>query len=158
MTEICAGVAMAPSLCGGGKRAKKSQIDLTHEAPYSAKFHLMLGVIATLLILMAETSGHAANPPDSLVKKVTVIQQEWRREGKVMLANITLENGNKFSVKNVIVTCEIYEEIRMPQNKRGVTVRRVLPPGRTTVSDLAFPISSNDAQGGSCQVLSAQKV
>ena len=89
---------------------------------------------------------------------VTVVQQEWHREGKEMLANVTLHNQNGFSVKNAIVTCEIYEETRVPQNRRGVTVRRVLPPGRTTVSDLAFPIAANDAQGDSCQVLSAQKV
>ncbi len=61
-------------------------------------------------------------------------------------------------MKNVIVTCEIYEETGVPQDRRGITVRRVLRPGRTTVSDLAFPIASNDAKGGSCQVLSAQKL
>jgi len=40
-----------------------------------------------------------------------------------MLANVTLHNQNGFSVKNAIVTCEIYEETRVPQNRRGVTVR-----------------------------------
>src|SRR5437667_10875488 len=118
----------------------------------------LLGLTAALLVLVTETTGHAAKAPDSLVGKVTVVQQEWRREGKVMLANVTLHNENRSSVKNVIVTCEIYEETQMPQNNRGSTVRRIIPPGQTTVSDLAFPILGNDAQGGSCQVLSAQKV
>jgi hypothetical protein len=81
-----------------------------------------------------------------------------RSEGKTMLANVTLDNQNGFSVKNVIVKCEIYEEVQVTQTRRGITVKRVFHPGRTTVRDLAFPILSNDAKGGSCEVLSAQKV
>ena len=118
----------------------------------------LLGLTIALLILVTEVPGYAAKPSDNPVGKVTVVQQEWRREGKEMLVNVTLHNQNGFSVKNVIVTCEIYEETGVPQDRRGITVRRVLRPGRTTVSDLAFPIASNDAKGGSCQVLSAQKL
>ena len=118
----------------------------------------LLGLTAAVLILVTEAPVHAGKPSDSPVGKVTVVQQEWHREGKTMLVNVTLDNRNGFSVKNVIVNCEIYEQPQVPQNRRGVTVKRVLPPGRTTVSDLAFPIAANDAQGGSCQVLSAQKV
>ena len=118
----------------------------------------LLGLTIALLILVTEVPGYAAKPSDNPVGKVTVVQQEWRREGKEMLVNVTLHNLNGFSVKNVIVTCEIYEETGVPQDRRGITVRRVLRPGRTTVSDLAFPIASNDAKGGSCQVLSAQKL
>jgi len=118
----------------------------------------LLGLTAAVLILVTEAPVHAGKPSDSPVGKVTVVQQEWHREGKTMLVNVTLDNRNGFSVKNVIVNCEIYEQPQVPQNRRGVTVKRVLPPGRTTVSDLAFPIAANDAQDGSCQVLSAQKV
>ncbi len=106
---------------------------------------------------MTEAPVYAGEPSDSPVGKVTVVQQGWHREGKTMLANVTLDNRNGFSVKNIIVNCEIYEETQVFQSRRGVTVRRVIPSGRTTVSDLAFPIAANDAQGGSCQVLSAQK-
>jgi len=66
-----------------------------------------------------------------------------------MLANVTLHNQNGFSVKNAIVTCEIYEETRVPQNRRGVTVRECFLLGELLFRTSHFP---------SCQVLSAQKV
>ena len=130
----------------------------TRALPESRKMCKLLGLTAALVILTSEAPAYAGKGPDNPVDKVTVVQQEWRREGKTMLANVTFYNRNGFSVKNVIVKCEVYEQTQMPQTRRGITVKRVLPPGRTTVSDLAFSIVTNDAQGGSCQVLSAQKV
>ena len=98
----------------------------------------LLGLTAALVILMTEAPGYAGKPSDSPVGKVTVLQQEWHREGKTMLANVTLDNRNGFSVKNVIVNCDIDEQIQVPQTRRGVTVKRVLPPVPSRHSVICF--------------------
>ncbi len=65
--------------------------------------------------LMGKAPVYAGTPSDSQVGKVTVVQQEWHRAGKTMLANVTLDNRNGFSVKNVIVNCEIMRRLGSPR-------------------------------------------
>src|SRR6266705_4604396 len=91
----------------------------------------------------------------SPVDKVSFTRQTWHQEGKLLIADVTLRNNNAFSVKQVIVTCEVLGDRGRPKDTRGSAVREVLPPGEKTISGLEFPIVATTAQGGGCRVLSA---
>ncbi len=112
-----------------------------------------------LLFTVAAMSGTARGMNDRVdaAARVSIVEQKWRHEPKLLIVEITFRNSNPFSVKGVIAFCEIRGDPAKPWDQRGVTVRQNLSRGNTTVAGLEFSVTSNKAEGGPCRVGSAER-
>jgi hypothetical protein len=117
-------------------------------------------LVLSLLELLVTASFSAAQAAEAqeLVGKLSIVQQNWRHSGKLLIVDITLKNDNSFPVQKVVVSCQITGDPARPQDSRGVTVRQNVSRGNTTVSGIEFPVTHDKAQGGPCKVESAEQV
>jgi hypothetical protein len=117
-------------------------------------------LVLSLLELLVPASFSAAQAAEAqeLVGKLSIVQQNWRHSGKLLIVDITLKNDNSFPVQRVVVSCQITGDPARPQDSRGVTVRQNVSRGNTTVSGIEFPVTHDKAQGGPCKVESAEQV
>jgi hypothetical protein len=113
---------------------------------------------AVLIFLCSILLGSPSKAQQSseAVAKISVVQQKWRKDGEFMIADLILRNDNAFPVTDVIVSCELYGEKAKPEDKRGIAIRKALPPGTTEIPGLEFSIAGTDAQGGPCHVIAAE--
>ena len=116
-------------------------------------------LVLSLLELLVPASLRAAQAAEAqeLVGKLSIVQQNWRHSGKLLIVDITLKNDNSFPVQRVVVSCQITGDPARPQDSRGVTIRQNVSRGNTTVSGIEFPVTHDKAQGGPCKVESAQQ-
>jgi len=117
-------------------------------------------LVLSLLELLVPASLRAAQAAEAqeLVGKLSIVQQNWRHSGKLLIVDITLKNDNSFPVQRVVVSCQISGDTARPQDSRGVTIRQNVSRGNTTVSGIEFPVTHDKAQGGPCKVESAEQV
>jgi hypothetical protein len=117
--------------------------------------------LVTLTFLMGGGLSVLTDAPharaEGATDKLSVIQQEWRHEGKFLIVDITFQNDNPFPLKGVIISCDIKGDRAKPNDSRGMTIRQVLGPGRTKVPGLEFTITGTNAEGGPCKVTSAER-
>ena len=117
-------------------------------------------LVLSLLELLVPASLRAAQAAEAqeLVGKLSIVQQNWRHSGKLLIVDITLKNDNSFPVQRVVVSCQISGDPARPQDSRGVSIRQNVSRGNTTVSGIEFPVTHDKAQGGPCKVESAEQV
>jgi len=117
-------------------------------------------LVLSLLELLVPASLRAAQAAEAqeLVGKLSIVQQNWRHSGKLLIVDITLKNDNSFPVQRVVVSCQITGDPARPQDSRGVTIRQNVSRGNITVSGIEFPVTHDKAQGGPCKVESAEQV
>ncbi len=116
---------------------------------------LILAVLSSgAFALLADASRARAEGP---ADRLSILGQAWHQDGKFLVVDITFQNDNSFPLKGVIVSCDIKGDKAKPNDSRGMTIRQVLPPGKTRVPGLEFTITGTSAEGGACKVASAEK-
>lgn len=104
----------------------------------------------------ADDTGTGAS--DRSIDNVTIARPTWHHGGGLLYGEITVKNGNPYSLKNVIVSCDFFDEWGNNVGSKGTALRRPIAPGRTRFSGLEFPMTIRRMQGGACHILSAERM
>ena len=95
----------------------------------------------------------------SSIEGLSISKQKWLREGGFLIAEITFSNENEFPVHGVIIGCDFFDPPHLNIGRRGNLIRRIFPPGETTIGGIEFTMLKNnlfdpDMFGGGCSVAS----
>ena len=115
------------------------------------------------LLLLASTRPAPAQPKGGEphpapqtppIDKFRIVSQEWHRYTGLVVADITFENGNNYSVKNAVVSCDFVNPEGSEVATRGSTVFQTFPPGTHKVNGVEFSLREKSLVPGSCRVVS----
>lgn len=95
---------------------------------------------------------------DRSIDNVTVARPTWHRGGGLLYGEITVRNRNPYSLKNVIVSCDFFDQWGNQIASKGTALRRPIAPGKTRFSGLEFPMTIRNMEGGACHILSAERM
>jgi hypothetical protein len=95
----------------------------------------------------------------SSIEGLFISRQNWLREGGFLIAEITFANKNEFPVHGVTIGCDFFDPPHLNIGRRGNLIRRILPPGETTIGGIEFTMLKKNAFdpdmfGGGCSVTS----
>lgn len=101
-----------------------------------------------------------SDPP---VEKLMVGTPQWHRGSGLVYGSMALTNENAYPVKNVTIGCDFFDEWGKPVGTKATLLRRIVGPGRTTVSGIYFTLIFDNrllsnAQAGACRIISAKRV
>jgi hypothetical protein len=110
----------------------------------------------SLTAVAAAQSGLDSATP---IEGLSIIRQNWLREGGFLIAEVTLTNENEFPVDGVIISCDFFDPPYLYIGSRGNLIVRILPPGETTIGGIEFTMLKHnvlhrDMFGGVCSVAS----
>jgi hypothetical protein len=88
---------------------------------------------------------------DRPVEKMFVEEPSWDQGGGLLIVDLTVNNGNEYSVKNIIIACDLFDERGAQVGSPGTMIHRTFSPGRTRVSGIELQVKS-------CRVISAKRV
>jgi hypothetical protein len=96
----------------------------------------------------------SAEPIDGL----SIARQSWRREGGLLIAEMTVVNKTQFRVGGTIVICDFFDPPDSFLGRRGSLILRILPPGETTIGGIEFTmlkhnILDRDILAGPCHLV-----
>jgi hypothetical protein len=134
---------------------------------------LMAAILLTLAAIAAVPAatnliGHRLAPPavspaqdpisgkDRPVEKLSLSRPSWERAGGLLVGELTLSNGNDYSVSNVIIACDFFDASGKLLGSRGTAIRRIFEPGKSRIDGIEFVRRAPDMQGGACRTLSAK--
>ena len=111
---------------------------------------------------LAAAAGQDRSSPDLPVEKLMVGRFQWRRGSGLVYGTVALTNDNAYPVKNVTIGCDFFDAWGSPIGTKATLIRRVVGPGRTTVSGIYFSLIFDNrllsnAQVGACRVISAKR-
>jgi hypothetical protein len=100
--------------------------------------------------------------PDPPVEKLMVGTPQWHRGSGLVYGTMALTNENAYPVKNVTIGCDFFDEWGKPIGTKATLIRRVVGPGRTTLSGVYFTLIFDNrvlsnAQAGACRIISAKR-
>jgi hypothetical protein len=95
---------------------------------------------------------------DKSIDNVTIARPSWHHGSGLLYGEITVKNRNPYSLKNVIVSCDFFDEWGNNIGSKGTALQRPIAPGRTRFSGLEFPMKIRRMQGGACHILSAERM
>jgi hypothetical protein len=101
------------------------------------------------------TTAHAQ---PAVLANVTVARPTWHLGSGLLYGEITIHNRNPFSLKDVIVSCDFFDEWGNKIGTKATALRRPISPGRTRFSGIEFPSTIRNMQGGACHLLSAERM
>jgi hypothetical protein len=95
----------------------------------------------------------------SAIEGLSIIRQNWLREGGFLIAEVTFTNKNELPVDGVIISCDFFDPPDLHIGSRGNLIVRILPPGETTIGGIEFTMLKHnvfdpDMFGGTCRVAS----
>jgi hypothetical protein len=95
--------------------------------------------------------------PAERIDGLSIVRQNWRREGGFLIAEMTFANDKQFPVDGAIVTCDFFDPPSLFVGKRGSLIVRILPPGETTIGGIEFTmlkhnVLDRDMFGATCGV------
>jgi hypothetical protein len=101
--------------------------------------------------------------PGRPVEKLMVGTPQWHRGAGLVYGTMALTNENAYPVKNVTIGCDFFDERGNRIGTKATLLRRVVGPGRTTVSGIYFTLIFDNrllsnAQAGACRIISAKRV
>ena len=111
------------------------------------------------LSLTAIAAAQSGLDSASAIEGLSIIRQNWLREGGFLIAEVTLTNENEFPVDGVIISCDFFDPPHLYIGSRGNLIVRILPPGETTIGGIEFTmlrhnVLHRDMFGGVCSVAS----
>jgi hypothetical protein len=74
----------------------------------------------------------------SAIEGLSIIRQNWLREGGFLIAEVTFTNKNELPVDGVIISCDFFDPPDLHIGSRGNLIVRILPPGETTIGGIEF--------------------
>lgn len=108
----------------------------------------------------AAVASRSAFPEPKPGENVRIKSQNWRTGGfgTVAIANLTIENGNAYAVKDVKLACHYYAPSGTLLSTLYPTVYETIPAkGRKTMHNFSIGFVHSQAQKGGCQVASASR-
>jgi hypothetical protein len=106
---------------------------------------------------MPASAQEAFRPEDRPVEKMSVETPSWERAGALLVVDVTVNNGNQYAVRNVIIACDLLDEQGAPIGSRGTAIHRMFQPGKTRVGGPQFALCVRNVQVAGCRVLSAKR-
>ena len=122
---------------------------------------LFWALACSLTISSSAASIAAENQPaaaDRSIDNVSVSRPTWHRGSGLVYGEVTVRNKNPYSLENVIISCDFFDEWGNKIASKGTALRRPVPPGKTRFSGLEFPKTVRNMQGGACHVLSGERM
>jgi hypothetical protein len=113
------------------------------------------GPLPTATLAAAEEGAFL---PDRAVDHLSVASPSWHRGAGLLYGEVTIRNRNPYSVVNVIITCDFFDEWGNPIGSKGTTLRIPVPPGKMRFSGIEFPITTRNMQAGACRAISAERL
>ena len=109
-------------------------------------------------ILVVPVAAQESWTPDRPVDKLSLGHPFWRRGGGLVYGAMALNNQNSYAVKDVIISCDFFDEWGNLVGRRATGIRRIFSSGRTWVSGIYLTLPSRNAQAGACRIISAKRV
>jgi hypothetical protein len=107
----------------------------------------------------AQPQGEEARAPAGApIDKFRILSQEWHRYAGLAVADITFENGNNYSVRNAVISCEFANPQGSEAATRGSTVFQTFPPGTQKVNGIEFSLREKHFVPRSCRVVAVSTV
>ena len=92
------------------------------------------------------------------VDRLSLGRPFWRRGAGLVYGAMALRNENDYSVKDLIIGCDFFDEWGNLVGRRATAIPRIFSPGRTWVSGIYLTLPSRNAQAGACRIISAKRV
>jgi hypothetical protein len=67
---------------------------------------------------------------DRPVEKMSVEEPSWGRGGGLLIVDLTVNNGNEYSVKNIIIACDLFDDSGAQVGSPGTMIHRTFSPAR----------------------------
>jgi hypothetical protein len=109
-------------------------------------------------VLVGPVAAQQLSTPDRPIDKLSLGHPFWRRGGGLVYGAMALHNENSYSVKDVIISCDFFDEWGNLVGRRATGIRRIFSSGRTWVSGIYLTLPSRNAQAGACHIISAKRV
>jgi hypothetical protein len=109
-------------------------------------------------VLVGPLAAQEFSMPDRPVDKLSLGHPFWRRGGGLVYGAMALNNQNGYAVKNVIISCDFFDEWGNLVGRRATGIRRIFSSGRTWVSGIYLTLPSRNALAGACRIISAKRV
>jgi hypothetical protein len=110
------------------------------------------------LALVETVAAQELPMPDRPVDKLSLGHPFWRRGAGLVYGAMALNNQNGYSVKDVIISCDFFDEWGNRIGRRATGIRRIFSSGRTWISGIYLTLPSRNAQAGACRIISAKRV
>jgi len=121
-------------------------------------FVLSAGMNFNRLELVAPAAAQESSKPDFPVDNLSLGHPFWRRGAGLVYGSMALKNQNDYSVKQVIISCDFFDEWGNLIGRRATGVHQIFSPGRTWVSGIYLTLPSRKAYPGACHIISAKRV
>ena len=125
-------------------------------------------IVALLSLLVLSAAGHnelglvaaaqESRKPDRPVDNLSLGHPFWGRGAGLVYGAMALRNQNDYSVKDLIIGCDFFDEWGNLVGRRATWIPRPFSPGRTWVSGIYLTLPSRNAQAGACRIISAKRV
>jgi hypothetical protein len=136
---------------------------------FAAVILLALGTLVAIAAVADpigdKTAGSAVPPPpeqvfgkNGPVEKLSLGRPSWERASGLLVAELTVSNGNDYPVNNVIIACDFFDASGNPAGTRGTAIRGIFKPGNSRIGGVEFIRFARDLHGGECRTLSAKPV
>jgi hypothetical protein len=109
-------------------------------------------------VLVGPLAAQEFSMPDRPVDKLSLGHPFWRRGGGLVYGSMALNNQNSYAVKDVIISCDFFDEWGNLAGRRATGIRRIFSSGRTWVSGIYLTLPCRNAQAGACRIISAKRV
>lgn len=96
--------------------------------------------------------------PDRPVDKLSLGHPFWRRGAGLVHGAMALNNQNDYSVTDVIISCDFFDEWGNLIGRRATGIHRIFGSGRTWVNGIYLTLPSRHAQAGACRIISAKRM
>jgi hypothetical protein len=103
-------------------------------------------------------AGEGASLPNRAVDHLSVASPSWHRGAGLLYGEVTVRNRNPYSVVNVIIACDFFDQWGNPIGSKGTTLGTPVPPGKMRFSGIEFPITTRNMQAGACRAVSAERL
>jgi hypothetical protein len=113
-------------------------------------------LVGSRLARSAVPEADQALGKDGPVEKLSVSPPRWERAGGLLVAELTVRNGNEYPVNNVIIACDFLDASGNRVGTRGTAIRRIFKPGRSRIDGVEFIRFGREIHGGACRAVSAK--
>jgi hypothetical protein len=110
------------------------------------------------LALVETVAAEELPIPDRPIDKLSLSDPFWRRGAGLVYGAMALNNENSYSVKDVIISCDFFDEWGNLIGRRATGIRRIFGSGRSWISGVYLTLPSRNAQAGACRIISAKRV
>jgi hypothetical protein len=108
------------------------------------------------LVPVAHAATDTPAGMDRPIDKLTITRPTWHRGAGLLYGEATVHNRNPYSVKQVIIMCDLFDQWGNPIGTKSTALIRPFPPGETRVSGIEFPTTVPNMEGGACRPVSAE--